>query len=180
MKIMRYLSILLIPFFLLGCEKAKFALVADGTSGAYRMDLETGEVSLINPDGITKIKESVPLSAEAKTSLEETKYYRTFPIGKSDSEASVSFTTTWKDGMLYYAIEISPFRGYLTTHTSSINLGIETKNDLQLAGIKIPFSEMSVISEGGKVTGWAKKGSVLLSAAKAGTMDHHTINFSQF
>lgn len=111
MKTSCYIAIGSISILFLGCEfeerSESWDLVSTPNGLVYRINKKSGDVDLVEGDGLLKLSEI--------QNREENKKYNThviyWPAGSIEQleEISLNLKTSWRDGQLHYLFTVSPY-----------------------------------------------------------------------
>ena len=168
---MKHITIIgLVAALLVGCDaKPHWELVTTKDGLVYRINKDTGEVSLVALAQITKLDEF----RGPKTDPTKKSYLRDWPAQsvKSLGDISLRLKTTWRDGRLHYILTVSPISSQLqkaraTSYSDAVfNLGFYDADGFQLFTLPVKVSEMiQVVDDAGKPQSFRATGEMQCSA----------------
>jgi hypothetical protein len=168
----RYVVIGALSILLVGCDSKEkmesWNLVTASNGLVYRINKQTGEVSVVAGTQMTKLDD---LREQKKDTPKKT-YFREWPVQKIKSlgDISLSFKTTWRDGKLHYILEVSPYSSQIQKEAEGsfsearFNLKLYDTDGFELFSLPVKISEMTgVVDDAGKRNSMRANGSIVCS-----------------
>ncbi len=164
-----------------GClRNEQYDLITSQSGRIYRLNKNSGEVSLVEGTKITKLLEPIEseLTKEAAKLLTEAKTWPMKSLPQLDT-LEVSLTTRWREGNMYYIFYVSPYNKRLSdahdSYLSSKNFTIKLMDadGFVLIDVPITLSSMTrVVDETGKPKGLQMNDHVSCSSEMYLALDH--------
>jgi hypothetical protein len=185
-KAFNYLAAGMLSLLLVGCDqKPKWSLVTTKDGLVYRINNETGDVSLVAGAQITRLDEF----RGSKTDAAKKSYVKEWPAQtiKSLGGISLRLKTTWRDGKLQYilsALPISPqLQSARETSYSKARFDVQfyDADGFQLLSVPVDLLEMRrIVDAEGKPESLSDRGSTPCSAETYDVLANSTIGWAGF
>ena len=110
MRLFYVTALAMLAVLAVGCDQKKgWDLVTTKDGFVYRINKQTGEVSLIAGTQAAKVEETT----SSKSDSTETNHVVTWRAqqNKQLGDLKIEMKTNWRDGKLYYIFQVSPFAG---------------------------------------------------------------------
>lgn len=183
---MKILSLFALSLLLVGCEsKPKWELVTTKDRLVYRINKQTGDVSLVAGAQITKLEEftNPKLDATKKSCV------RDWPVQtvKSIGDVSSRLKTTWRDGSMHYILNVSPISPQVqkakeTAHSEArFNMNLYDSDGFELLVVPVKIQAMSqLVDDAGKPESLSATGSLPCSVETYGAFSVSGIGWAGF
>jgi hypothetical protein len=182
-------SCILALFFsaLIGCSRnEEYDLITSQSGRIYRLNKNSGEISLVDGTKITKLPEPIQseMSRESAKLLVELRSWPKRSLPQLDS-LQVSLKTRWRDGILYYIFFASPHNKRLReAHDSyptskNFTLKLMDAHGFVLIDIPMTLSSMSkVVNEMGQAEGLQMNDHVTCSSEMCLALDQWSLSWT--
>lgn len=160
----RITALLSLVFVLVGCspERGRYELVESADGQMYRLDSETGDLSLIEGSDVI----ALPLSADTVLSKATDWSELTLPNG-----ITADLSTKWRAGNLLYVFRAQPYEGEIADGMSSrfstnrFTVILTDSEGFTVVEFPIPFSSLTrMIGADGEPEAVSGTGEVVLTA----------------
>lgn len=141
---MRTTILLLLVVLFSGCDRfsqSEYEISKADNGQFYRLNKSNGQVSLIEGYNITILKEPSDKVSEAK-------FWPEITLTSLDS-VRLTLKTMWKEGMMYYILNASPYNGRIayaqgnSTSNATLTIHMMDASGFYLLTIPVPLSSMT-------------------------------------